>query len=139
MSIFTRTERRAIYVLIGIISIGAIIYFYKIRNPFFAPELDRVILNIEYEQRNIDSLIKDSAIAQRETRPKKQALIGKVNINTASKERLILLPGIGPVYAGRIIVYREEKGRFKTIEEIKNIKGIGEKRFMRLKDKIVVR
>lgn len=139
MSIFTRTERRSIYLLIGILSVGAVIYFYKQRNPFFAPELDRALLNMEHEQRDIDSLIKESAIAQRETRPRKQVLVGKVNINTANKERLMLLPGIGPVYAERIIAYREEKGGFKTIEEIKNIKGIGEKRFLRLKDHIVVR
>jgi comEA protein len=51
-----------------------------------------------------------------------------ININTAGSEELQTLDGIGPAYAGRIIEYREANGEFKTIEELINIKGIGEKR-----------
>jgi len=56
----------------------------------------------------------------------------KININTATREELESLPGIGPVYARRIVIYREEKGRFKNPEELKNIKGIGPKRLEKL-------
>ncbi len=51
-----------------------------------------------------------------------------ININTAGLAELQTLDGIGPTYAGRIIEYREANGGFKTIEELINIKGIGEKR-----------
>jgi len=63
---------------------------------------------------------------------------GMVNINTASAAELDSLSGIGPVYAGRIIDYRNSHGGFKTIDEIKNVKGIGDKTFEKFKDKITV-
>lgn len=62
----------------------------------------------------------------------------KVNINTANKEALSVLSGIGPVTAERIIEYREKVGSFKSIEEITKVKGIGEKTFLKIKDSIVV-
>ncbi|HOB19138.1 MAG TPA: helix-hairpin-helix domain-containing protein [Candidatus Atribacteria bacterium] len=61
---------------------------------------------------------------------------GKVNINTADQKTLETLPGIGPVKARNIIKYREENGPFKSIEEIMNVSGIGEKTFEGLKDMI---
>ena len=61
-----------------------------------------------------------------------------VNINTADAERLTTLKGIGPALAQRIIDYREQNGAFKTIDEIKNVRGIGEKKFDAFKDKITV-
>ena len=63
---------------------------------------------------------------------------GKININRADETELTKLPGIGPSKAEAIIAYRDENGRFKTIDEIKNISGIGEKTFEKLKDLIVV-
>lgn len=63
---------------------------------------------------------------------------GKVNINTADQAQLDTLPGVGPAYAQRIIQYRELNGPFKSIEDIKQVSGIGEKRFEQLKDLITV-
>nr|WP_312575919.1 helix-hairpin-helix domain-containing protein [Sedimentibacter sp.] len=62
---------------------------------------------------------------------------GKININIASKELLMSLDGIGEVYSQRIIDYRN-KMKFSNIEDIKKVKGIGEKTFEGLKDKITV-
>lgn len=62
----------------------------------------------------------------------------KININTASAEELDKLPNIGPARAADIISYREQNGGFKSIEEIKNIKGIGDKYFEDMKDLITV-
>lgn len=65
--------------------------------------------------------------------------VSTVNINTATKEELDTLPGIGPSKAEAIITYRETVGRFNTIEDIKNVKGIGDKTFQNLKDYITVK
>ena len=56
-----------------------------------------------------------------------------VNLNTATIEQLTTLPGIGPKTAERIIEYRTKSGGFKKIEELMNVKGIGEKSFLKLK------
>lgn len=61
-----------------------------------------------------------------------------VNINTANSEKLQTLPGIGESIATKIIEYREQNGKFKTIEDLKNVSGIGESKFNNIKDKITV-
>ncbi|OPY57794.1 MAG: ComE operon protein 1 [Pelotomaculum sp. PtaU1.Bin035] len=66
------------------------------------------------------------------------AIAGLVNINTADLSQLDTLPGIGPSLAQRIIQYRETNGPFKTIDELKNVSGIGDNRFKDLKDRITV-
>lgn len=62
----------------------------------------------------------------------------KININTATAEELDTLPGIGETLSKNIIKYREEVGGFQSIEDIKNIKRIGDKTFEKLKDKITI-
>lgn len=61
-----------------------------------------------------------------------------ININTASVEELDKLPNIGPARAADIISYREENGGFQSIEELKNISGIGDKTFEEMKDLVTV-
>ena len=61
-----------------------------------------------------------------------------ININTAGTEELDTLDGIGPAYAQRIVDYRTANGPFLTIEEIQNVKGIGEVTFSKIKDSITV-
>lgn len=64
---------------------------------------------------------------------------GKINLNTATKEELQTLPGIGEAKALSILAYREANGRFKSPEEIMKIEGIKNGVFNKIKDKIVVR
>jgi comEA protein len=62
----------------------------------------------------------------------------KIDLNAASQRQLESLPGIGPALADRIVKHREKNGNFKRIEELMNVKGIGEKKFLRLRDLIAV-
>ncbi len=68
------------------------------------------------------------------------AVEGKININTATVEELSEgLTKVGPKYAAAIVEYRQEHGDFETPEEIKNVKGIGDKTFEANQDIIVVK
>ncbi len=62
----------------------------------------------------------------------------KVNINKATQSELETLPGIGEAMANRIIEYREQNGNFQKIEDLKNIKGIGEAKFDKIKELVTV-
>jgi len=62
----------------------------------------------------------------------------KININTATVKELDSLPGIGPIMAKRIEEYRQSKGAFTSIEDIKHVKGIGDGLFKKIRDKITV-
>ena len=67
-----------------------------------------------------------------------KAATQKINLNTATAEQLQALPGIGPVSAKNILEYREKVGKINRIEEIINVKGIGEKKFLKIKDRLAV-
>ena len=62
----------------------------------------------------------------------------KVNINKAGLSELTEIPGIGFSTAKNIVEYRKEHGKFRSIEEIRHVKGIGESKFKRIKDYITV-
>ncbi|WP_285765409.1 helix-hairpin-helix domain-containing protein [Peribacillus sp. SI8-4] len=64
---------------------------------------------------------------------------GQVNLNTATQQDLETLTGIGPSKAAAILEYRESIGKFKQIDELKNVTGIGDKTFEKLQDSISVR
>lgn len=63
----------------------------------------------------------------------------KVNINTATKDQLMTLKGVGEAYADRIIEYRDKNGPFQTPEDLLKVKGIGEKTLEANQDRIVVK
>ena len=64
--------------------------------------------------------------------------VSNVNINTATQTELETLPGIGPSLALKIINYRKENGKFKSIEELKNISGIGDNKYDEIKQYIYI-
>ena len=66
------------------------------------------------------------------------ASIATVNLNTATQAQLETLPGIGAAAAKRILEYRQKNGNFKKVEELMNVKGIGEKSFLKLKQHLTV-
>ena len=69
--------------------------------------------------------------------PSAPAVEGAVDVNRATAEELVALPGIGPAKAQAIIEYREQHP-FQSIDELRNVRGIGEHTFETLKDKIRV-
>ena len=62
----------------------------------------------------------------------------KVNLNKASVQELIELPGIGEVLAARIVAYREEHGPFQTLDALKQVSGIGDKLVEKIRDLVVL-
>ena len=64
---------------------------------------------------------------------------GKININTATQTELETLPGIGPSTSLKIVNYREENGDFQSIEQIKEVSGIGDAKYENIKDLICVK
>ncbi len=91
-------------------------------------------LRAEEMKRFADSLY--SFTESEERKEKRHNTNLRVNINTALAKDLSGLPGIGTVMAERIIEYRENNGSFRSIEEIKKVKGIGEKKFELIKNQI---
>ena len=65
--------------------------------------------------------------------------IGKADINKADRNTLMDLPGIGEKLAQRIIEYRQQQGGFKDIEELKNIKGVSDYKYEKLKELLLVK
>lgn len=74
-----------------------------------------------------------TAQAQKPADAQKPAAAAPLNINTATVTDLQKLPGIGAATAARIVEYRQKNGPFKKVEELMNIRGIGEKSFLKLK------
>lgn len=102
------------------------------------PVLDVVVPN---EKKESQSTLSQSQVSQpqtQDTEKQQTPSSSVVNINSASAQELDSLPGIGPTYAQRIIDYRTSNGGFKSVDEIKNVKGIGDKTFEKFKDKITI-
>ena len=70
--------------------------------------------------------------------PRPGAAAAALNLNTATVAQLEALPGIGKSTAERIVEYRQKSGGFKKVEELMNVKGIGEKSFLKLKPLVTV-
>ena len=79
-----------------------------------------------------------TVFAQQADKPAAAAAKAAVNLNTATLDQLEGLPGVGRATAQRILEYRQKSGGFKKIEELMNVKGIGEKSFLKLKSLITV-
>jgi competence protein ComEA len=85
-------------------------------------------------------VISGPLFAQRAAKPPAAAAASTevVNLNSATAAQIAALPGIGPKTADLIVQYRTKNGPFKKIEEIMNVRGVGEKSFLKIKDRLSV-
>ncbi len=110
---FSKHEKAIIAFLFAAILIGSLVHYYKIKTS-----------STEVFMRDV--------IKEEIDWPK------TININTAGEKDLVLLEGIGPALAERIIAYRNTNGLFTSKEDIIRVKGIGAKKFDKIKDSIGV-
>lgn len=66
------------------------------------------------------------------------AALAAVNLNSATKDELVALPGIGPSKAQAIIDYRTQNGPFRSVDEVRKVRGIGEKLFQQIKPELTI-
>lgn len=100
-------------------------------------------INLAYEVSDGEKIyipnISEDEIIEENSNNKTDSGNGKVNINKANASDLTSIPGIGQATAEKIIDYRDKNGKFKTIDDIKNVSGIGNSKFEKIKDNISVK
>ena len=100
------------------------------------PDADLAKLNLAMPLKDGQHIIVPGAIAEEEAAGMTAAKAdGLVHINVADEKALEALPGIGPVMAKRIVEYRQQNGPFSSLEDLKKVRGIGEVKFSRLREK----
>lgn len=122
-----------IIILAGLGMLG----FDKYRQNNLKQENDKMAV-LRLENNQLRQELSQSNVKQIAGVSTSQNQTDKININTATAEELDKIPGIGPARAKLIIDYRTQNNGFKTIEQIKDIKGIGDKSFENIKDLITV-
>lgn len=107
---------------------------YEVNNFKRTKEIEASLIEM-CKQKDSNSLKNDACIEGNKNTKDNNS---KVNINTATKEELMTLTGIGEAKANDIISYRNKNGSFKNVDEIKNIKGIGDAIFAKIKDRLTI-
>jgi comEA protein len=145
---FSRQEQKFVLFLLVALLVGLGLQFYMKSRPNKVPEewaakYENILKDfkdktqeIEAEYNNIN---RDSVSTEKShSFAAKQKFVGKININTASSEDLQTLAGIGPATASKIIEFRRSNGLFENIEALQKVRGIGPKKFEKLKPNITI-
>jgi len=129
---FTKNEQKVFLFLSIVFLAGVAVKAYK---SYIVPQtpaqFDYSVSDSIFHARS-QTLLNDSVTAE-------NVPVKKVDLNTATKTELMSLPGIGEAMAERIMLYREENKSIKKIDELKKVKGIGEKKFEKLKPYIEIK
>lgn len=150
---FTKLESRAIILIILAILVGTAIKIIKNQTAFNSFNFESFDKEFIYKT-NLYQSVSDLALVdtitnsgtteeintKKSEKSKKEHNLKEksININSATKDELIKLPGVGPSTAEKIIEYREKINGFKKIEDIMKVKGIGQKKFDKMKPYIFV-
>ncbi len=126
----TATERRVLLFVTGAFVAGLGIRFYQETFPA-TPSFDYTVSDSTFAALSSAAYPDDSGESEAER-------YGPLNLNTATKHQLVALPGIGEVMAGRIIRHRQDHGPFKSIEELRSIKGFSKRLLEKLKPLVTV-
>jgi comEA protein len=138
---FSRNEERFLFFFLSLSLLGCLFHYYR------KTSAGAVRVDWQVEQNDIYRFLqqkqdKRAAVPLKISSPliqkKQRAISGKININQATVTEMSHLPRIGPVMAGRIIEFRQNHGPFKSIDELLLIKGIGEKTFARIQDRVTI-
>lgn len=124
----TKQERTVVIFLVVSLLVGNSVLFLKRRRRYFAKEI------VTSERLALDELIEKSNSLRKAGREYLQ-----MDINVATVEELVLLPGIGRATARKIIDYRNRFGLFSTPEDIMKVKGIGRRKYHNIRESITVK
>lgn len=129
----TKTEQRVMMLLVGAFMIGSVIRWIQARyTPAPEPVVQARWIPPEHDAHAASSSGQESPASP------DSAPFRSVALNTATREELMKVSGIGPVLADRIIRYRADQGGFRSVEELKNVRGIGPKTFETIKNEFLV-
>lgn len=120
--VFTRDERAVVLFLAASLAIGSLVLLARRVEPGFGPE---------ESARALDEGAPDEATAD-------VVPAGPIDLNAATAEELTALPGIGPVRAAAIVRFREDRGAFRSVDELLDVKGIGPVTLGRLRPLVIV-
>jgi len=137
--VFTARERRLLFMIALFLLGGYLISFLR---------LTELLPDIDKSDNYLPTTQSDTAVANTDNkwpgadlprvREEDHYLDSWLDLNRADSLELIALPGIGPQLAHRILIYRTKQGAFKSVDEIRNVKGIGDKRLQQLSGYLTV-
>lgn len=133
---FTRTEQRAILFLLVTFGVGSAIVWYRRNLP--PPPVELALLDsLQVHASHIPSATTRSATND-SARLFLKKNKGSINVNTATLAELIELPGVGEVLAQRILDYRAQHGKFKRVDDLEKVNGLGKRKVQAMKARVVV-
>ena len=139
---FTKNEQK-IFVFLSVVFIAGV--SVKAYRAYFTPppvrQFDYAASDKEFEERSKYLTAAPPADGTNDTTSNTggKKVKKKVNLNTATKDDLVLLPGIGESIAEQILIYRDEHGEFSSVEQLRKIKGIGAKKFEKLRPYVKIK